>query len=57
MCDLEKQAIIQSAEGYPAENLKVFLSTVPYELLAEEIKNRMERLERLQERGKELFGA
>lgn len=56
MSELEKQAIIQSAEGYSEENLKIFLSSVPYGLLAEEVEKRMAKLELLQERGKELFG-
>ena len=55
MSDLERQAIIQNAEGYPEESIKVFLSTVSYELLAEEVKKRMEKLENLQKKGKELF--
>ena len=56
MSDLEKQAIIQNAESYSEENLKIFLTTVPYKLLSAEVENRMEKLEILQERGKELFG-
>lgn len=43
------------AKGMGEEQMKVFLSEVNGKLLSQEIDKRMEKLERLEKRGKELF--
>lgn len=55
MSDFGNERVMANARGMSEEELKVFLTQVDRRLLSEEIDRRMEKLERLEKRGKELF--
>lgn len=55
MSEFGNERVMANARGMSEEELKVFLTQVDRRLLSEEIDRRMEKLERLEKRGKELF--
>lgn len=55
MSDFGNERVMANARGMSEEELKVFLTQVDRRLLSEEIDRRMEKLERLEKQGKELF--
>ena len=55
MSEFGNERVMANARAMGEEELKVFLTQVDRRLLSEEIDRRMEKLERLEKRGKELF--
>ena len=55
MSEFGNERVMANARAMGEEDLKVFLTQVDRRLLSGEIDRRMEKLERLEKRGKELF--